>query len=83
MYENRNYTIFSVSELDKIDFDQVLETSQETVRRSTDGTKTFVKWEGTKPDCISMLTTTEGPYTHNEMLEILCTPEWTADSEMT
>ena len=83
MYENRNYTIFSVSELDKIDFTQVLETSQETVRRSTDGTKTFVKWNGDQPACISALTTAEGPYTHNQILNILETPEWTSDSGMT
>ena len=83
MYENRNYTIFSVTELDKINFNEVLETSAETVRRSTDGTKTFVKWNGETPACISLLTTAEGPYLHAEMLEILSNPEWTADSGMT
>lgn len=83
MYANRNYTIFSVTELDKINFDQVLETSAETVRRSVDGTKTFVKWNGDAPACISLLTTAEGPYSHTEMLEILSNPEWTADSGMT
>lgn len=45
MYENRRYTIFPVSELHKIDFTQVEETSAETVRKSFDETKTFVKWE--------------------------------------
>jgi hypothetical protein len=33
MYENRNYMIFNVSELDTIDFEVVLETSAETVRK--------------------------------------------------
>lgn len=45
MYENRNYLIFSVTEIDKIDFSKVCETSPETLRRSVDGTKTFVKWD--------------------------------------
>jgi hypothetical protein len=77
-YENREFMIFNVSELDSIDFTQVLETSQETVRKSVDGTKTFVKWDGpTIPDCILDLTTKEGPYTYNEILTILATPEWT------
>ena len=44
-YENREFMIFSVNELDKIDFTQVLETSADTVRRSVDGTKTFIKYE--------------------------------------
>jgi hypothetical protein len=77
-YENREFMIFNVSELDSIDFTQVLETSQETVRKSVDSTKTFVKWDGTTiPDCILDLTTKEGPYTYEEILTILATPEWT------
>jgi hypothetical protein len=76
-YENRKYMIFNVSELPAIDFLQVLETSAETVRKSVDGTKTFVKWEGQEPSCVSSLQTKEGPYTHSEILQILSTPEWT------
>jgi hypothetical protein len=78
IYENREYIIFPVSQLNLIDFNQVLETSAETVRKSVDGTKTFVKWEGEQPSCISNLTNTEGPYTHTEILEILSTNEWTS-----
>ena len=75
--ENRQFMIFNVSELDKIDFTQVLETSAETVRKSVDETKTFVKWDGETPSCVSTLTTSEGPYTYEEILAILATEEWT------
>ena len=80
MYENRSYVIFSTSELDKINFDEVLETSADTVRRSVDGTKTFVKWDdGQEPPPSVQSLTTKGPYlTHDEILDILATPEWTA-----
>ena len=78
MYSDREFMIFPVSELNKIDFNQVLETSAETVRKSVDGLKTFVKWNGPDaPSCISTLIGTEGPYTYNEILDILVTPEWT------
>ena len=77
-YDNRRFMIFNVSELGQIDFSTVLETSSETVRKSVDGTKTFVKWDGTIPTCVSNLTTKEGPYTYDEILVILATPEWTA-----
>jgi len=77
IYENREYMIFNISELPQIDFSQVLETSAETVRKSVDGTKTFVKWEGQEPACVSSLTTKEGPYTYEEILQILSDPEWT------
>jgi len=77
-YENREFMIFEVSELPQIDFTQVLETSIDTVRKSVDETKTFVKWDGTIiPDCVLDLLTKEGPYTYNEILAILATPEWT------
>ena len=76
MYENRKYLIFPVSQLDVIDFTQVGETSAETVRKYIDETKTFVKWDGEQPSFISQLTDTEGPYTHEEILEILSSEEW-------
>ena len=82
LYENREYMIFNVSELPTIDFSQVLETSAETVRKSVDGTKTFVKWEGTEPSSVTNLQTKEGPYTHSQILEILSGPEWTDPSPM-
>jgi hypothetical protein len=78
MYTERNYCIFSTSELDKIDFSQVCETSADTVRLSVDGTKTFVKWDGEIPACISLLETASPHYTHAEILEILSTEEWTS-----
>jgi hypothetical protein len=79
---NRNYIIFNVSELDKIDFNQVLETSAQTIRKSVDETKTFVKWIGEEPSCISTLTTKEGPYSYEEIVDILATNEWTKKLQM-
>ena len=77
-YPNREFMIFNVSELPQIDFTQVFETSIDTVRKSVDETKTFVKWDGaTIPSSVAALTTKEGPYTYDEILTILNTPEWT------
>jgi hypothetical protein len=82
-YSNREFMIFNVSELDQIDFTQVLETSIDTVRKSVDQTKTFVKWDGeTIPSSVEGLTTKEGPYTYDEILAILATPEWTDPNPM-
>jgi hypothetical protein len=81
-YENRQFMIFNVSELPNIDFTTVLETSEETVRKSVDETKTFVKWDGEMPECVSTLTTKEGPYTYDEILTILSTSEWTKPMTM-
>jgi len=75
--EDRKYVIFDVSELDSIDFNQVLETSKDTVRKSLDGLLTFVKYEGSMPSSVSALTTKTQEYTHSEILTILDGPNWT------
>lgn len=83
MYTDREFMIFPVSELYKIDFTQVLETSADTVRKSVDGLKTFVKWNGIEiPSSVLTVVGTEGPYTYNEILDILATPEWTDPNPM-
>jgi len=79
-YEQRQFMIFNISELELIDFSQVLETSIDTVRKSIDGTKTFVKWDGNNiPTSVDSLTTKEGPYTYTEIIDILNGPEWTSN----
>jgi hypothetical protein len=70
-----NYVIINTSDLDSIDFNQVQETSTDTLSYSADGTKTFVKYEGTQP--FFLLGKTE--YTHEEILNILSGPEWTSE----
>lgn len=76
-YLDRYYMIFDVSEVNNVDFTQVIETSIDTIRISLDGIKTFVKWDGLEiPSSISALTTKDGPYNYDEMNQILSTIEW-------
>jgi hypothetical protein len=78
-YNNRQFMIFSVTELNQVDFTQVCETSIDTVRKSVDELKTFVKWDGEAiPTSVDGLITKEGPYTYEEILAILSTEEWTS-----
>ena len=70
----RTYVILDATEVSSIDFDQVLETSANTLSYSLDGTKTFVKFEGDTPSFLIG----EPQYTHSEMLEVLSGAEWTA-----
>ena len=73
---NKKYAIFNVSEINKIDFTQVLETSAETLRKSIDGTKTFVKWEGEVPSSVETLTTKSQYLTDMDMVLLMPTSEW-------
>ncbi len=72
---NRTYCIIDASEVNSVDFDQVAETSADTLRYSLDGTKTFVKYEGDQPSFLSG----KQEYTHSEILSILSGDEWTSD----
>ena len=77
MYENRQFAIFSTTELPLINFSEVLETDETTVRKNVAGTKTFVKWDSiTPPPSVEALTTIEGYYTYEEILEVLSGEEW-------
>jgi hypothetical protein len=77
--EELRYVIFDYIEVDKIDFNEVFETSIETLRLTEDGLRTFVKWIGDEPECISSLTSKSIIYNHKEILEILDQPEWVGD----
>ena len=77
----RKYLIIPTSELSKVDFSKVCESTAETVRKSVDETKTFIKWDSDEPSFISNLTGTEGPYTKEEILTILATDAWTSSME--
>jgi hypothetical protein len=45
MFENRRWLVIPTSLTGSIDFNQVLESSVDTLRYSIDGTQTFVKYE--------------------------------------
>tara|TARA_R100001509_G_scaffold164991_1_gene144585 strand:- start:739 stop:981 length:243 start_codon:yes stop_codon:yes gene_type:complete len=77
----RTYLIIPTSELSKVDFSQVCETSADTVRKSVDETKTFIKWDDSEPSFVSSITGTEGPYTNEEILTILATDAWISPEE--
>lgn len=72
----RHSVIFDIDELELIDFNEVLETSADTIRKSIDETKAFVKWDGEMPQCVQALQTKQGPYTISELLEILAGEDW-------
>ena len=76
-YQNIRFVIFEVTELSLIDFTQVYETSYDTVRKSVDETKTFVKYDMPMPSSVASLTSKSQEYTYDEILNILATPEWT------
>lgn len=79
----RNFMIINTVDINQINFDEVLETSQNTLRYSLDGTKTFIKWEGKNiPNSIQQISNTEGPYSHQQFIKILSNSFWVNDIEI-
>jgi hypothetical protein len=76
-FNNRKWTILTLGDYNESELqvliDNALESNIESLRKSVDGTKTFLKWDGTTPSCFNGMTT----HTHSEILAILSTDEWT------
>lgn len=78
---NNKYTIINFEDISKIDFNEVLDGSIDTVRVSTDNTKCIVKWRGTKPKSLEQIQNKSTDYYNSEILEILESDFWTEIKE--
>ena len=76
-----NYIIVPADKLAWVRFDQVLETSPESLRYSLDGKFFILKYTGDQPKfCYEITEDLIGleEYSHQEILDILGTSEWTS-----
>ena len=73
----RTYIIINMTEIGLVNFNEVLETSEATLRLSVNGLQALLKWEGSEPSFVATLSSYDGPYTHSEILAIMATPAWT------
>jgi hypothetical protein len=76
----RVYAIIPTTEISKVNFDEILQTSEETLRYSLDESKAVIKWSEDDPSFIKEIVGAEGPYSHSEILVILDSDEWTDKS---
>ena len=64
----------------KIELDEMIlhaiQSSQDTLRKSLDGTKAVLKWDGDTPSCFDGMTT----YNHSAILTELSSDEWSSDA---
>jgi hypothetical protein len=74
--DNRKYVIIPTSEINNVNFSEVLETAPGTCRYSVDSSKTFVKYDGTQPPSVATISSKSQEYSHEEILSILSTEEW-------
>ena len=71
------YVIYDMANISQVDFSQVHQTSEATLRISVDEKETVLKFTGNTPAFLVGLK----QYNHSEILEIMNTPEWTNNEE--
>jgi len=70
------YAIINIADLGNIDFSQVGETDENTIRKSLDETQFVLKWN-TEPTFITDGTVTPlQTLTHDEALTLMASAEW-------
>ena len=75
---NRQYVIINAEDVSSVNFDEVLETSADTLRYNVAGDQTFVKYDGPKPRSLYGKET----LSHAAMLTVLADESWTAPEEL-
>ena len=74
---DRQYVILNAADVSTVNFDDVLETSADTLRYNVAGDETFVKYEGPKPRCLYGKDT----LSHSAILTVLAGESWTQNIE--
>jgi len=76
------YAIINIEDLENIDFSQVGETSENTIRKSLDESQFVLKWNST-PSFIADLTVIPVQIlTHSEAVELMATEAWSEPIEI-
>ena len=75
-FENRKWVIITLADYSDVELDNLcfnaIQTSVDTLRKSLDGSKAILKWDGDTPSCFDGMTT----YTHSEILTELAKSDW-------
>ena len=81
MHNNRTYAVINLTDISLIDFSQVGQTSAGTVRRNIAQTEFVIKWENghTPTFILDGSVVPVQTYDHHAILELMATPEWTAE----
>ena len=76
-YSNRKWVIVNVSDITDEMINSAIQSSMDTSRKTLDGSKAILKFDGDTPSCFDGLTT----YNHSEILEELAKSDWTSSEE--
>ena len=76
-YSNRKWVIVNVSDITDEMINSAIQSSMDTLRKTLDGSKAILKFDGDTPSCFDGLTS----YNHSEILTELAKSDWTSSEE--
>ena len=75
-FENRKWVIITLADYTETELNNLcsnaIQTSVSTLRKTLDGNKAILKWNGDTPSCFDGMTT----YTHSEISTELAKSDW-------
>ncbi len=74
-YSNRKWVIVNVSDITDEMIVNAMQSGRDTLRKTLDGSKAILKFDGDTPSCFDGLTT----YNHSEILTELAKSAWTEE----
>ena len=81
-YSSRKWAIITLADYTDEQLEDLvtkaIQTSVSTLRKSVDGTKAILKWDGDTPEEFEGMTA----YSHSEIRTTLSTSEWTSEEEV-
>ena len=81
-YSSRKWAIITLADYTDEQLEDLvikaIQTSVSTLRKSVDGTKAILKWDGDTPEGFEGMTA----YSHSEIRTTLSTSEWTSEEEI-
>ena len=76
-YDNRKWVIITLASYSDEQLENLcanaIQTSVSTLRKTLDGTKAILKWDGDTPSCFDTMTT----FSHSQILTELAKSTWT------
>ena len=80
-HDNRKWVIITLASYNDEQLENLcanaIQTSVSTLRKTLDGTKAILKWDGDTPDCFDGMTT----YNHSQIRTELAKNTWTEDRD--
>ena len=78
-YNTKIYAILNIGDLDKVNFNEVITTSKETIRKSLDESQFLVKYKITPSFINDGTVTPVSVMNHEDCLTLMASEDWTSN----